>query len=61
MNNSKIGFIQLVRAGKLTAREAFDALTILAKGSWLTDPKLGLAVFKGSHAYRWLSRRLHNA
>lgn len=51
-----VGRVQLVKQGKLTARQAYDSLVEEAA----KDGKTGLAVFKGSYAFKWLSRRLQN-
>lgn len=57
MTTEKIeGRIEKVKSGKLTARQAYDSLVEEAA----KDGKTGLEVFKGSYAYKWLSRRLQN-
>lgn len=57
MTTEKIeGRIEKVKSGKITARQAYDSLVEEAS----KDGKTGLAVFKGSYAYKWLSRRLQN-
>jgi hypothetical protein len=52
--NEIVGYKQMVKQGKLTARDAFNALVSEAsKGG-----QIGLAVFRSSKAAKWLCRRI---